>query len=111
MRADLVRLQKELEMREREEVLSEVTNSKEFKSISRTFSRIGLSPEEITELFKRPQKPQKPRAVAKPRGKVPPKYRHPENQDLTWTGRGNKPRWVQELLEAGRSLEELLIKT
>lgn len=28
--------------------------------------------------------------------KSPPKYRHPENPDLTWTGKGRAPRWVHE---------------
>ncbi|MBM9594529.1 H-NS histone family protein [Roseitranquillus sediminis] len=38
-----------------------------------------------------------------------PKYRHPENPDLTWAGRGRQPRWVKEMLEDGKSLEELRI--
>lgn len=42
-------------------------------------------------------------------GTVAPKYAHPENPTLTWTGRGRKPRWVQENLDAGKSLEDLLI--
>jgi len=42
-------------------------------------------------------------------GKVPPKYRHPENADIGWTGRGRKPLWVQDWLAAGKSIEELLI--
>ena len=39
-----------------------------------------------------------------------PKYAHPENPELTWTGRGRKPAWVIEHLESGKSLDELLIK-
>jgi DNA-binding protein H-NS len=45
-------------------------------------------------------------AVRKP---VEAKYRHPENAELTWTGRGRKPVWVQELLNAGKTLEDLAI--
>jgi DNA-binding protein H-NS len=45
-------------------------------------------------------------AVRKP---VEAKYRHPENAELTWTGRGRKPVWVQELLTAGKTLEDLSI--
>lgn len=33
------------------------------------------------------------------------KYRHPENPKLTWTGRGRKPSWIAEALEAGKSLD------
>ena len=34
-------------------------------------------------------------------------YIHPENADLTWTGRGRKPKWVEVWLEKGGTLEEL----
>jgi DNA-binding protein H-NS len=37
------------------------------------------------------------------------KYRHPENDDLTWTGRGRAPAWFQALIDAGHSEESLLI--
>lgn len=42
--------------------------------------------------------------------KVPPKYRNPSDSSETWTGRGRKPRWVEEWLTAGKSIDELLIK-
>ena len=45
-------------------------------------------------------------AVRKP---VEPKYRHPQNHALTWTGRGRKPIWVVELLSKGKTLADLLI--
>ncbi len=38
------------------------------------------------------------------------KYRHPSDPSLTWSGRGRKPAWVNEALEAGKSLESLAIK-
>lgn len=37
------------------------------------------------------------------------KYRHPENPELTWSGRGRKPGWISEALGAGKSLEDLAI--
>lgn len=37
------------------------------------------------------------------------KYRNPNDQFQTWSGMGRKPRWVQEWLDAGKSLEELEI--
>jgi DNA-binding protein H-NS len=40
---------------------------------------------------------------------VAPKYRHHQNPDLTWTGRGKQPRWIAEYLAAGKSLSDLLI--
>ncbi|RJL16420.1 H-NS family nucleoid-associated regulatory protein [Paracoccus siganidrum] len=40
---------------------------------------------------------------------VGPKYRHPENPDLTWSGRGRQPRWISEALKAGKSLDDFAI--
>jgi len=37
------------------------------------------------------------------------KYRHPEFPDLSWSGRGKKPKWVEAWLQtAGQTLEQLL---
>lgn len=36
----------------------------------------------------------------------PPKYRHRENPDMTWTGRGRRPGWIVEALERGERLED-----
>ena len=36
------------------------------------------------------------------------KYVHPEDATQTWSGRGRRPRWVTEQLEAGRELDDLL---
>ncbi len=44
------------------------------------------------------------------KAKHPPKYRHPENRSLTWSGRGRQPAWLSEAIEAGKSLEDLWIK-
>jgi DNA-binding protein H-NS len=56
-------------------------------------------------------KPRKSRTVIRASGtkKVAPKYRHPKQNDLTWTGRGRKPAWVAEWLAQGKPLQELAI--
>ncbi|WP_127902295.1 H-NS family nucleoid-associated regulatory protein [Solirhodobacter olei] len=41
------------------------------------------------------------------RGAGAPKYRHPENPDLTWTGRGRKPKWIEAHIAAGKDIKEL----
>ncbi|HYA28665.1 MAG TPA: H-NS histone family protein [Acidobacteriota bacterium] len=41
------------------------------------------------------------------RVKIAPKYRGPGGK--TWGGRGARPRWLSNALEAGHSLEEFLI--
>ncbi|WP_134681003.1 H-NS family nucleoid-associated regulatory protein [Paracoccus ravus] len=43
------------------------------------------------------------------RAKVAPKYVNPEDPEATWTGRGRKPRWVVDALDAGKSLADLEI--
>ncbi|MFD1914208.1 H-NS family nucleoid-associated regulatory protein [Halodurantibacterium flavum] len=48
-------------------------------------------------------------AIGKRRKPVAPKYAHPDNPELTWTGRGRQPRWVSEALAGGRKLDEFLI--
>ena len=37
------------------------------------------------------------------------KYRHPENPALTWSGRGRKPQWFVEALEAGKTASDMAI--
>ena len=34
-------------------------------------------------------------------------YVNPENPDETWSGRGRRPRWVNDALTAGRALDDL----
>lgn len=41
--------------------------------------------------------------------KVKVKYRHPDNAELEWTGRGRKPKWVEAWLAQGGSLDNLLV--
>lgn len=48
-----------------------------------------------------------PKAKRKP---VAPKYRNPADADDTWSGRGRKPRWVVDMLAAGGSMDDALIK-
>jgi DNA-binding protein H-NS len=38
--------------------------------------------------------------------KVPVKYRHPEDPEKTWTGRGVMPTWLQVLVNAGHDRSE-----
>lgn len=38
---------------------------------------------------------------------VPVKYRF---HDQTWTGRGRQPKWVDDYLASGKSLEDILVK-
>lgn len=54
------------------------------------------------------EKPKKTTAKADG-GSVPPKYRNPANAAETWSGRGKRPKWVNDALAAETSLESMLI--
>jgi DNA-binding protein H-NS len=41
--------------------------------------------------------------------KAAPKYANPADATQTWTGRGRKPKWVEELLASGKSLDDAAI--
>jgi len=84
-------VENEIKHREHEE------KSKAKKQIVELAKAYGLSIEEVLG---------KGTTVRKP---VEAKYRHPQHPEMTWTGRGRKPVWVQELLAAGKTLQDLTI--
>jgi DNA-binding protein H-NS len=43
------------------------------------------------------------------RSAVAPKYRNPDNLTETWSGRGRKPKWLEEKLSKEAPLEDFLI--
>ena len=61
----------------------------------------GYTPGDIFPALKTP---------TKPKTKVAPKYRNPKNKEQTWTGRGRKPKWVEELLNKGKKMTSVEIK-
>jgi DNA-binding protein H-NS len=47
----------------------------------------------------------------RPYPKVLPKFQNPAQPDQTWAGRGKQPHWVRDLLEAGKSIDDLRISS
>lgn len=100
----------EFSYQELEDLSKDIDNEKhrrrteERKNVKRQMKElaasVGMSPEEILGI--EPGKKAKPRAKAK--------YQHPENPELTWSGRGKRPKWVNEFLEQDRTLEDLEIQ-
>ena len=37
------------------------------------------------------------------------KYRHPENPEITWSGRGRQPAWFKAVINAGQSAETMAV--
>lgn len=48
-------------------------------------------------------------STTKPRGQAAPKFANPHDPDETWSGRGRKPRWFIEAIEAGKAPDDLSI--
>jgi DNA-binding protein H-NS len=40
-----------------------------------------------------------------------PKYRNPDDATQTWTGRGRKPNWIKDAIDAGADIDTMLIKS
>lgn len=47
--------------------------------------------------------------VAKSRKPASAKYAHPENPEITWSGRGRKPAWFADAIAAGKKAEDLAV--
>lgn len=45
--------------------------------------------------------------VEKPKVRSATKYRNPDNPNETWTGRGKRPRWLNDALASGKNLDDL----
>lgn len=43
----------------------------------------------------------------RPKAKVAPKYRNPNDPSQTWSGRGRTPRWMQDHVDGGGNREDL----
>jgi DNA-binding protein H-NS len=61
----------------------------------------GMSVRELVKLSGSPSSPRTDR--------LPPKFRHPEDSTLTWSGRGGVPSWMREWEETGKSRNDLRI--
>ncbi|HWX00130.1 H-NS histone family protein [Collimonas sp.] len=46
---------------------------------------------------------------AAPKAKVAVRYRHPSDALLQWTGRGRQPKWVQDWVASGQSLDAIRV--
>ncbi|TCO75563.1 nucleoid protein H-NS [Plasticicumulans lactativorans] len=68
-------------------------------------SSVGRSVEELMNLDAR-----RKRAAAKPAAtERVVKYRNTTDASQTWSGRGKRPRWLQEALDSGAKLENFLV--
>lgn len=81
---------KSAEKRERKEAL---------KAAEKAAAEFGFSLSELSEGAAKPPKSLRTRA----------KYKNPANPEQTWSGRGRKPQWVHDALNAGADISDLEI--
>ena len=99
LQALLKRIPKEINKRKQRE------KSKLLDEIAQIASKRGYSLRDLVGKSPRSVRSKKTRA----RKPVAVKYRHPEQGNLTWTGRGRKPHWVTKWLDEGKKMETLAV--
>lgn len=105
MRAEVARLEKQIRAATVQKALRDIAGTREFRILRERFAKLGISAQVIGQLFTRDTSTRRTSGGAR----VSPKYEHPKNPDLRWTGRGRKPKWVEQCLDEGLTLEDLLI--
>jgi DNA-binding protein H-NS len=63
----------------------------------------------LDELVRRSVAAQTDIRQTRPSQKGEPKFRNPDDPSITWSGRGRHPRWMNELLAAGRAIDDFRI--
>jgi DNA-binding protein H-NS len=88
----------------KQEAESKVSVLKKLRLMAREH---GLTLEDVlgTAPQAAPRKQAKPAPA--PKAPLPIKFRHPSNKDLTWSGRGRRPNWVEAWLSTGGALDAL----
>ena len=79
------------------------------RELSEKAKELGYSIEELFETPRRGRPAKQAEAASDGRAVVAPKYAHPSDRSLTWTGRGRAPKWVLALEEGGLSRQDMLI--
>lgn len=109
------KIQKARELQRQTEALMKDIKRTAIKEIHQYMPRYNITLEELGATAASKTKAAAPAADQQPkkavkRVKVSPKYQS-EDGLQTWTGRGLKPKWLKAELDAGRKLEDFLIKT
>lgn len=68
---------------------------------------VGLSPEELVMQMHRGSRRSGKASLGNTDSNV--RFRNPENQSQVWTGKGKRPKWLVEKIEAGANLEDFRV--
>ncbi len=92
----------------RKAALEEETLHKALEDMQAVAAKHGVAFGDVIRLYSgAPAKMARAGKTAKAKGA--PKYHNPADPSRTWTGKGRKPGWIAEGLEAGKSLEDFAI--
>ena len=89
----------------RKAALENETLHKALEDMQAVAAKHGVAFRDVIRLYS--GAPAKTAKAAKAKGV--PKYQNPADPSRTWTGKGRKPAWIAEGLEAGKSLEDFAI--
>lgn len=107
---EIAKLEREAAKVRNEEIKSVI------QQIKKLMTEHGITLADLRGPGRKPRKGKRAKAAGKApakkgrQAKAKAKYRSAENSKLTWSGRGRKPRWVQEWIDAGQSVEDLRIE-
>lgn len=87
-------IDRELEVRQRSEQEAAVRQIKEIAD------RVGVPVDQLLGMAGKGRAPKASKNV---------KYRDPADSSRTWSGRGRKPRWIEEYINQGRNMDEFLV--
>lgn len=87
----------------REELILEASKNA-LSKIEDIAKELGIAPEILISNFNQQNKKKKTRKKAEP------KYKNPKKASETWSGRGRKPKWLEDALKKGKKLEDFQIK-
>ncbi len=87
---------------ERQTAIEQEFREKAIEAAEKAVEKFGFT---TAELFGKARK----KASTSKRSPARPKYQNPEDESVTWSGRGKTPRWLTSLEGQGRKREEFLI--
>jgi DNA-binding protein H-NS len=111
---DLVKLRQQIaDMEKQAAELQKKSRPAVLAQLREQMSAYGITAEELSRPLAKarskaaPAKPASPARGKKSAASSPIKYRGPQGQ--AWTGRGTAPRWLNELVAAGKTRQDFLV--
>jgi len=101
---------KELEKNARGQIRKRMTTEKRdaLQAVKALAEKRGFK---LTELIgKQTKRKAKAEGNGVPKPPAPVRFAHPHNPNETWSGKGKRPKWVNHMIEQGKTLDDLRIK-